>query len=334
MVKSLRHSSALVVLVGGGLLFIPACYPTDPFPIPQSSFLEINKSGAFVSEELGIQGQWYVYGDTYGKPQSCFDVGQRDESVCSTVTYPEVHLPEVDFPNSGGRMCISGVVSKLLPCCTEQAFAAGLYQCVGVNEINCLEDGELDHSSMWGAGMGFDLDLQLKKGGIRDYEAIHARTPWNAADHRVIGIAFELEWHNAGQAPPLRVEFPMQINESIQLPKNQGTVRLTASGELDPLKPDSVLPAGASSEEHPYGSPFWQLPGETDWKRSPIVEGTNTILWEDVFPPPPTERNYLDRSAFAGEQLLGIQFHVIPDKEGAVATPFSFCISDFRFLTE
>jgi len=311
---------------------VPGCYNTEPLPVTAAVVPEIDELGVITAPEVQVRGQWYVYGDAYGNPRSCMDVGQHDREQCSYVNYPPTQLPELNFPNQGGRMCLTGVVGRVLVCCTQDQVVSGDAGCAGVNVTNCFEEGELDHSSMWGAGMGFDLGLEPPADGYRGYEMIHGRVPWDGPDHQVIGISFDLDWHSSDEAPPLRVEFPMVIEEAVKLPETQGTVRLTEDGDLQHLAPGDTLPAGASSEEHPYGSPFWQEKGETAWKRSPIAQGTNTVLWDNVFAPPEVKDNYLTEE-FTGEQLFGVQFHVIPDDKGETDIPFSFCISNLKFLT-
>src|SRR5690606_30566299 len=106
-------------------LLAPACNQTEALPYSKFVELKINSKGGFVSEELGIHGNWYVYGDAYGNPSSCMYVGKHDESVCSTVAYPVKPLPGIEFPNEGGKMCISGVVAQVLPCCNKQELEAG-----------------------------------------------------------------------------------------------------------------------------------------------------------------------------------------------------------------
>ncbi len=332
-----RYASCAVfgLVAAVALLIGPGCEPLDPLPVAKGVYPDVTSDGVIDSEDLDIHGQWYVYGDAYGSPKSCTDVGYHAQEQCSSVAFPETHLPSLDFPNAGGKMCISGVVAQVINCCTESAVADESSQCTAVNEINCFEDNGLDFSSMWGAGLGFDLDLHPEQEGVRDYNAIAAREPWNADQHRVIGISFHLEWHASDPPPPLRVEFPIVLEEDVVLPEAQGTVRLTAEGELTSYLPGETLPAGASTEEHPYGSPFWQEEGETEWKRSPIEPGENTVLWEDVFRPPVEENNYMmPGDPFPVDQMLGVQFHVIPDSLGKSHVPFSFCISQVKFLTE
>lgn len=325
---------ALGALIVAGLGGVGGCYRLEELLVAPGVYPDITSDGVISSSQIDIRGQWYVYGDDYGDPKSCTDVGRHDPSQCSVVSYPPTHLPQLDFPNDGGKMCLSGVVAKVINCCTEAAFEDPASMCSGVNEINCFEDNGQDFSSMWGVGLGFDLDLDPEQEGVRGYDDISARQPWDAASYDVIGISFDLEWHSADDAPPLRVEFPMRLQDDVQLPPEQGTVRLTEDGDLQPYPPGSILPAGASTEEHPYGSPFWQEDGETEWKRSPIEPGPNTVLWDNVFSPPVDEANYLGDDPFPVDQMLGIQFHVIPDSSAKSEVPFSFCVSNLKFLTE
>lgn len=340
-----RHSARRLSLLGLTLssswaLGVPGCYQMDQFSDAPGVLPEIDKKGVISAEELGIRGQWYVYGDAYGEPSSCMDVGMHRQQDCSRVDYPSVHLPSLDFPNQGGKMCLTGMAGRVLHCCrgATEPTDGEVEQCTGANEINCLDE-DLDYSSMWGAGLGFDFDLEAPEDGERGYELINARKPWNAFEHRVIGISFNLEWHSAEKLPPLRIEFPVQIGHDVVLPQEtddadgKGTVLLDENGNLVEIPPGGVLPAGSSSETHPWGSPFWQDSGESSWDRSPVDHGKNVVLWENVFRPP-ADDNYLEEGELFADKLLGLQFHVIPADEGKGNAPFSFCISDLKFLTE
>jgi hypothetical protein len=323
-----------------GLFAAWGCLSTDPIPVPVGTAPVISDDGQISSERLGVSGYFYVYGDAYGNPRSCVDVGKHSEQSCSSVESPAVHSPNLGFPNENGEMCVFGEVAEVLPCCKAsfEDDPEAPEECHGENVLSCSEKtaSDLDHSSMWGAGIGFDLALDPKDSGNRDYGAIHSREPWNASEHRVVGISFELNWHRAGGPILMRVEFPMQIKEQIQLPPDRGTLFLGADGQLQEILPGGTLPAGSSTEWHPFGSPFWQEPNETEWKASPIKQGYNEIFWEDVFPPPETMNNYLRRGEFTGDGLYGVQFHVIPqpDETNPGSVDFSFCIQNLKFLTE
>jgi hypothetical protein len=68
-----------------------------------------------------------------------------------------------------------------------------------------------------------------------------------------------------------------------------------------------------------------------------VEQGRNTFTWNEVHRPDDIKgckEAYPMDQPFAGDNLLGLQFHVIPDEDGETDTPFSFCISDIQFLTE
>lgn len=329
--------SQLLLLAAGCAVstgIAPGCYPTELLPEQPFVSPAIDEDGVISSNPLGLLGQWYVYGDAYGENSSCADVGMHERADCSSVVYPPAHVPELGFPNRGGKMCVSGVAARVLPCCTEESEGNDeSFSCSGANEINCFTAGDLDHSSIWGAGIGFDFSFDPAENGRRDHESLRSRAPWDALSMGVIGVSFELEWHAETAEVPLRVEFPLQIEESIRLPDDQGTLRLDEDGNVETIAPGEVLPAEFSTEEHPYGSPFWQRAGANDWEPSPVVPGKNVVLWENVYAPPEPRDNYMKGAEpVSGDNLLGIQFHVIPDSQGEESVPFSFCISDLRFL--
>ncbi len=339
---ALRWGLLSTALCGFG--FVPACYEVKPIALGQGLRLEVDEQGAVALEEFDIQGHFYAYGDNYGEHKSCTDIGKHDEESCSLIGFPYAKVPELGFPNSGGKMCLSGVAAQVLGCCKGESSSSGGeggaigesqsdVLCRGENTVNCYES--LDHSNIWGAGMGFDLNFQVPEDGRRDLEALSSssdlRKPWNASDHKVLGISFVLEWHGAQAGDededediPIRVEFPMKIEEGVDLPTNR---RVQLKPEQDPLE---RLPDGFSTEQHPYGSPYARYSG--DWGSSKLKQGRNTILWEDVQAPPEDEMNYLEDDAFDGDSLLGVQFHVYTNENEP--TPFSFCVSDLTFLYE
>jgi hypothetical protein len=125
----------------------------------------------------------------------------------------------------------------------------------------------------------------------------------------------------------------VKFEDEVILP-NKGTVILTEDNDLEYLYAGDPLPAGSSSEQHPYGSPFWQTVLSEHWGPSPVRQGRNTFFWENVHRPPDGRKTFPTKEPFEGAQLLGLQFHVFPEKDGGTETPFSFCISDIQFLTE
>jgi hypothetical protein len=318
-----------VTLLSAGLL-APGCYQTDEIPVP----LVIDENGVIAPNEFGISGQWYVYGDAYGNPKSCTDVGKHPEGTCSRVDYPPVHLPELGFPNREGKMCAFGVVGKLLKCPNTGECSADDPK----SNLNCRDEDTFDYSNMWGAGIGFDLGLVIPPPSdgpfLRDFDAIDARVPWNAGAKHVKGISFVLDWHAAEDEIPMRIEFPVYIKDPVKLPSDKGTARLVSMG-TSRICGGEIFEEG-SSEEHSLGSPFWQLADAPNYGPSTdLQQGRNTVLWGEVYPPPVDDGNYLVKGQpIEPTQLMGVQFHVIPDTEGKREIPFSFCISDVRFLKE
>jgi len=124
---------------------------------------------------LGVEGPWYPFADGYDiqgmRGGSCRAAGHADAD-CSTITSPDPSV--LDFPNAGGRMCVSGTVAQVL-----------------------LANGTPDWGNMWGAGIGFDLN--------RAGTDAASRGPYNAAAHGVVGISFDID-----AVPQLgrRVELP------------------------------------------------------------------------------------------------------------------------------
>ncbi len=349
-----RHAIVGLLLGAGGTLLVPGCYKTEELVKP-GIVPETSSQGRIQSDELGIDGRWYAYGDAYGDesidgmggapdpgvnvPPSCQGVGKHHPSECSTITFPVNKVPHLGFENDGGRMCTHGEVAKLLGCCV--AKGEPLDTCEAENTLNCDPLAKYDYSNIWGAGIGFDFDLDptVKE---RDFQVIADRDPWDAAAHGVIGVSFELEWNGPEleleqeRRIPLRVEFPVQTAFNVDLPSDKGTLVSDGEGGWDEIERGAPFVADSSSESHPRGSPFWRAAGN-QWGPSPVRRGTNTIHWKDVRAPPqdPEYEPYLPEGDFSGENLLGIQFHVIPDDSGeSKPFPYSFCISDLKFLTE
>jgi hypothetical protein len=361
--KFYRHGFLGFLFCAAGALVTPGCYVTDdleaPEVPPEAPHVQasIDEDGAITSpeDELDFGGHWYAYGDGPGgvsaggaggagnsdsdKWPSCTGVGMHVADDCSKVDLPLVKVPELGFKNFSGRMCASGTVAQVLTCCRGKTDGDGGQsgKCSGENTLNCFDKEALDYTNIWGAGIGFDFKLEPTNEG-RDYEAIAKRGTWSAADHGVIGISFQLEWggpergDETSKEIPLRVEFPVEITQSVTLPLGKGTIALDDDGNLQEIPGGEELPAGSSSESHSFGSPYW-YEGEA-WVPSPVVRGFNKILWTEIQEPPQITiyESYLPDEEFTGDNLLGIQFHVIPDDQGNTTTPFSFCISDLRFL--
>jgi hypothetical protein len=113
------------------------------------------------SNSLGIQGQWYSYGDGQGpdglRDGACQAAGHAD-AECSVIESPVPGTP--GFVNQGGKMCTSGTVSQVL-------------------DLN----GAPDYGNMFGAGIGFNLaNTTIGQPALFDARA-----------QRVIGVQFELD---------------------------------------------------------------------------------------------------------------------------------------------
>ncbi len=283
---------------------------------------------------LGIQGQWFAYGDRYDT-QSCLRFGMHGDA-CSQVYWPPpdptpTQCPGSDiayttfplkFPNQDGVMCTEGQIGLVMTCDMNTVF-------------NCTEG--FDYSNMWGAGIGLDFNLDTSK-GVRDPTE---RGTWNAEAHGIAGVAFDLQLMDDGDlgGPALRVEFPIIMHgsdptQTLTLPPDKGAVSLNPCA--DKVGPGGDYPdSPPPSEEHPDGSPFWDAPPvfKTGITTSPVHTGHNEIRWSEVNPAP-QQSDY----AFQVNELLGIQFHV-PSYKGSepdqsVHFGYGFCISNLTFLRE
>jgi hypothetical protein len=253
--------------VAGALLFgilTPACAgenPTDPLLSagaagtaggagtgPMLVSLVPDESGwvdrRADGNSIGVQGAWYPYGDQYGEAK-CTLVGLHSPEQCSSVSSPDPLVP--GFPNQGGVMCTSGETAVVGPC------KAGVPRC---------PEGSPDYSNMWGAGIGLDLNADgAPLGG-----GPTVKHPWNPDEHRVVGIAFEID---KVPSPGLRVEFPI------------------------------VLPDATTTDNHPDGSPYWGAkPGYPD---SNVVAGHNEFRFSEVAVP--TSNYEFDRTKILAIQF-------------------------------
>jgi hypothetical protein len=149
-----------------------------------------------------------------------------------------------------------------------------------------------DYGNMTGAGIAVDFNADRNEDG----GAQHA---WDPSAAGVIGFSFEID------AVPLRfrVEIPMYLTDE----------------EADFVS----LPVGATTDEHPDGSPYW---GATiTYPSSPVIAGVNRVLWSDIRPP---RTNYV----FDPSRMLGIQFHVFADVNSRNA--YAFCIKNLTLITD
>jgi hypothetical protein len=135
------------------------------------------------TNEAGILGAWYSYGDWWGGTPTMGGMGDCPkggftQAQCSTIDTP---MPGAPFANTGS-MCTKGIAAK-----------------VGMDAA-----GMTAYSAIWGTGIGFDLN----NGGTDD-GGTGQKLPWDATAHGVTGFSFHIE------GPPLggqmRVEFPTSV---------------------------------------------------------------------------------------------------------------------------
>jgi len=204
------------------------------------------------SNSLGIQGQWYAYGDGQGpdglRDGVCQAAGHAD-SECSVIKSPTPGAP--GFANRGGKMCTSGTVTRVL-------------------ELN----GAPDYGNMFGTGIGFNLaSTPSGEPGLFDARA-----------HRVIGVQFDLDHVPAAG---LYVGFA------------------TPASNAGSLGPD-----------------YWGA--NPEFQSSPVVVGTNTVLFTQVQSPGP------NTVPVDVTQLESMQFQV--RSSTTQSSTFAYCISNVKAL--
>jgi hypothetical protein len=243
-----------------------------------------------VWNDVGVQGSWYPYGDQYGTGEGdakCTMVGMHAPSECSTITMPPPP-PAMGFPNVGGVMCTSGDIGQVLACVGD----------LPTRCPTCTGCPTYDYSTMWGAGIGFDLNADKgEEGGTKHV--------WDPAMYGIIGIEFTID---AVPLPGLRVEIPMMLTDA----------------ERAMVTPP--LPAGSTTDSHPDGAPYWGAGGGGMYPNSPVMMGVNRVLWSDITPP--RTGNYV----FDTTRMLGVQFHV-PASTSARGM-YNFCISNVKLLRQ
>jgi hypothetical protein len=132
---------------------------------------------------VGIKGAWYSYGDWYGGTPAM--AGQGDCPVkggftvdqCSSITMP---APGQPFTNTGGSMCTTGTVAKVIMSATATS---------------------PDYSDIWGAGVGFDMNNAGTDDG-----GTGGKLPYDATAAGVTGFSFHIDMPPTGGQ--MRVEFP------------------------------------------------------------------------------------------------------------------------------
>jgi hypothetical protein len=145
------------------------------------------------SNNIGIQGAWYAYGDCWGKngapPGNCDSlmVGMHTVAQCSSITSPAAAMPDAGdggggggFPNMNGVMCLSGSAAKV----------------IGTPP---------DYSNIFGIGIGLDFN-----------NVMGAKMPWDSTgaktmSTKVIGFSFTITGFPTGAV--VRVEFPTPLTD-------------------------------------------------------------------------------------------------------------------------
>jgi hypothetical protein len=241
--------------------------------------------------DMDINGAWYPYGDAYGAAK-CTGVGMHPATDCSFIEFPVPADEEFLQEQAPGRMCTRGEVAQVKACDDDL-----LTRCP-----HCSGCPTNDYSTMWGAGIGFDLNSM---GG----SSTAPKFPWNPDDHGpVIGFSFDFV-DTAGNPMTvplhgLRVEIPMQLNAA------------DVANLSPPVDPD------ITTDDHPDGAPYWNA--TSDYKPSPVVAGKNCVTWDRIIAPG------MKRYMFDKTRMLGVQFHVPTDNTGRKM--YNFCIQNFTML--
>jgi hypothetical protein len=242
------------------------------------------------NDDVGVNGAWYGYGDAYDVAK-CINFGDHPATDCATIAVPDMTMKS--FPNEGGVMKTSGHVEQVLACVDgSDASTIGTSGCP-----------TSDFSSMWGAGIGFDLN---SSGGDNS-----VKSTWNPATYGVVGIRFHI-----GDVPAagVRVEFPM----------------LLTAEEAQADVPVPVTANPPTTDDHSKGAPYWgaQATGDNKWPKSPITpNATNTVLFAtDVQPA------VLGVYTFDTSRMLGVQFHV--PTNATAGSDYAFEISNFELIRD
>ena len=346
------HSQPFVVralLAGLVLSVIPACSSFHPVEQTRYTLLNEQSYGTFGMRDA----HWVAYDDQHSRFSACTNgaAGNHHPRECS-------HLDRPVFDWDGGKcppshddlaqgealvktshgICIQGELSAYVPCTNPPN------QCSNSNS----NKRDFDGSNMWGAGVG----LTFSRLGDQ---------PWNPQENAVKGVAFDLilfpeDTKLGGSELNLRVQVPsillkkdvdveydqplMTDEGAVIGPNGDGTAsRHGCDSKIRdanfPITLADVSSTGTvTSEQHPYGSSYWQLPtndDDRDWGPSPVEPGHNQFEWNQVAHPPGREKNY----EFDDTNVLGIHFQVAhPKIPNFTAYPFSFCIDNLAFLTE
>jgi len=328
-----------------GLLLCTASACSSFNPVEPSRFTLLNEQ---TYEGFGLAAHWVAYDDQHSRFSACTNgaAGNHQARECSHLDRPFFDWdggkcpPSAQDLDQGRRLvsssngiCIQGELSAYLPC------SHGPAQC-----LNAVRNTDMqDASNMWGAGVG----LTFSEEGVQ---------PWNPHDHGVRGVAFDLtlfpeDTKLGGSELNLRVQVPSILSEkdaevtfARPLMMDDGSV-LDTNGDVHDCESNDITESHKqltlanvshgpiTSDLHPYGSSFWQLPpGEKGpmWGPSPVQAGHNEFSWKDVAPPPEAYSNY----SFDETKILGVHFQVAHPQDSKAAYPFAFCVNNLAFLME
>jgi hypothetical protein len=279
---------------GGGA--VPNCGPGDNITvIPSNTGWVDSMDACIASSGLGIQGAWYPYGDQYGNgngAKKCLTYGNHMATECAQIMTPDPTI--MAFQNTNGEMATAGHVEQVLPCVAgSMAATIPTSGCPGMGAA-----GGYDYSSMWGAGIGFDLNADK---GPPDGDGL--KNTWDPMAHGVVGIKFTI----VNAPPALRVEFP---------------IVLTAMEAASDTPPVTAMPA--TTDDHSAGAPYWGAKGDGKYPNSPVQEGDNIITWDMIGIPK------AGVYTFETKRMLGIQFHVPTNTSNG--SDYSFTIKNVTFL--
>lgn len=334
----------------GFLLLAPsACGSFNP--VAERKYALLDNAKAFM--DMGIQGpHWVVYDDQHSRTGACTNAaaGNHLPSQCSHLDRPSFgwdggacpdpeKLQKVNdtLPKATESICIQGAIGAYLPCSKAS-------HCLD----SFLNGQPQDTSNMWGAGVGLSFSIDGKQA-------------WNPADHGVTGIAFDLELFPqdtklGDNNLNLRVQIPSILSNDEETNMTYNQLLLTEDGSVVDSK-GNVYPCNPSedvgslrdglpgtlanvsdqrpitSEQHPYGSSFWQDEKAINsqlWGPSPVEPGHNEFELTQVASPPSSSYT------FDSSQILGVHFQVAHPQSDSRTTPypFAFCIKNLAFLTE
>jgi hypothetical protein len=336
-------TTAIACLLSG----ISACSSFDPAKERRYKLLHAGDD-----RELQISGAyWRAYDDQHSSTFACTNgaAGNHAPNECSHLDIPHFDWDGPKCLEARGDLTDGNIAPRADGSICLQGLLAGVAPCADPNPDRCIDSGDDgDLSNIWGAGFGL---------------VFNSNEGWNADEHRVRGVAFDLSPQDlklGGSDLNLRVQIPIVLDDDTKVPftrpliRDDGTV-LGKDGKIydcdskpRPTMPEPrmettlraarVIESGhVTSELHPSGSPFWQLADAEDWGPSPLDVGHNEFEWDDVKPPPERLPGADDEPvySFRSDRILGVHFQVArPRKTNQEAVGFNFCIENLAFLLD